>query len=105
MFVKALRMSDVPTGSVVGVLHGEDVIAFANVEGRFYAFSSECTHSAGWLHEGILEGCIISCPMHWGAYDVRTGQAVELPASLPVQTYVVRTVDGDVEIDLPGLAG
>ncbi len=91
-----------PTGSIRGVEHQGNIIAIANVEGRFYAFSSECTHSAGWLHEGILEGCIINCPVHWGAYDVRTGEAVEVPASVPVRTYPVRTAGEDLEVDLPG---
>ena len=98
---KVAKVSDVPTGEMIGVEIGENRIAIANVEGQFYAFDAECTHAAGWLDLGFLEGHNVQCPVHFGEFDVKTGEAVELPASLPVGTYPVRVQGEDLEIAYP----
>ena len=37
---------------------------------------------------------------HGARFNVRTGQALSLPAVLPVQTYPVRVVGSDVEVEV-----
>ena len=42
------------------------------------------------------------CPRHGARFDVRTGQALTLPAYLPVETYPVRVRDdGIVVVEVP----
>ena len=55
-------------------------VVIVNLDGDFYAIEDVCTHDGGPLGEGKLEGCQIICPRHGARFDVRTGQALTLPA-------------------------
>ena len=100
-FRKLARVGDVPQGQMVGVEVDGEVVAIANVHGRYYAFSSECTHAAGWLHEGFLEGCFVECPLHFARFDIRTGKATAPPAGQPIQTFRIRVSGEDLEVEYP----
>ena len=58
---------------------GNNVIAVYNLGGTFYATDNECTHGAASLADGILEDDIIECTLHFGAFNVKTGEAVQAP--------------------------
>ncbi len=73
---------------------GDRDVAVCNVNGAFYAIDDLCTHDGGSLDQGELDGQQIECPRHGARFDVTTGEAVQLPAFEPVETYPVR-VEGD----------
>ena len=100
-FLKVAKVRDVPPGEMIGVDIGDNKVAIANVDGELFAFDSECTHAAGWLHQGFLEGGNVQCPVHFAEFAVRTGEVMEPPAGVPVKTYLVRAQGGDVEIEYP----
>lgn len=75
------------------VVDGVEVL-LCNVGGEIYAVEDICTHDGGALDQGELEGARIICPRHGANFDVRTGEALTLPAVMPLPTYRVR-VDGD----------
>ena len=88
------KTSDVPPGTVrVFVVDGRGV-AVANVDGQFYAFADVCTHDDGPVAEGELDGCVIECPRHGARFDVTTGQALAMPAVVPLPVYDLK-VEGD----------
>lgn len=75
-------------------------------DGDFYAIDDLCSHGQVSLSEGEVEGCHIECWAHGGRFDVRTGQASQLPAMSPVATYPV-SVDGTqvlVDVDSPQIS-
>jgi nitrite reductase/ring-hydroxylating ferredoxin subunit len=39
--------------------------------------------------------------MHGSRFDLRTGAALNLPATEPVRTFPVRVIDGIVGVDVP----
>lgn len=93
-FVTVARLSDVPPGKMFTVqLDGKSVV-LANVEGEIYAFDGTCTHADGPLGQGYLDGDVVECPFHGGAFNVKTGEAVALPCFEPIATYQVQ-IDGD----------
>ena len=85
---------DVALGAVFKVEAGGLTLAVYNVEGVFYVTDDHCTHGPGSLSEGYLDGHIIECDFHNGAFDIRTGAVVAPPCMIPVQTYKV-VVEGD----------
>jgi nitrite reductase/ring-hydroxylating ferredoxin subunit len=59
-----------------------------------------CTHAGTHLVDGHLEGGLIECPEHDGRFDVRTGEPKRRPATVPLQSYPVKVVDGRIIADL-----
>ena len=88
-FTKVANVSDVPEGTVKVFEINGDQIAVCNAEGKIYAIADYCSHDNGPLDQGTLEDCQIECPRHGARFDVRTGQALCLPAVLPIPTYKV----------------
>jgi nitrite reductase/ring-hydroxylating ferredoxin subunit len=97
--------ADVPENTVKRFDIGNLVLAVYNVGGVFYVTDDECTHGAASLSDGILEGDIIECTMHFGAFNVRTGEAVQAPCSVALRTYKVVVRDGQILVDLEKTAG
>jgi nitrite reductase/ring-hydroxylating ferredoxin subunit len=97
--------ADIPENSVKRFEAGNHVLAVYNIGGEYFATDDECTHGAASLAEGILDGDIIECCLHFGAFNVRTGAAVQAPCSIPLRTYKVELRDGTIFVDLEKPAG
>jgi nitrite reductase/ring-hydroxylating ferredoxin subunit len=54
-------------------------IALFNIEGNFFALENACTHEAGPLAEGDIEGHEVTCPWHGGRFDICTGEVLSAP--------------------------
>ena len=87
-------VSEIPPEAARRVVVDHTEILVCNVDGKFYAIEDVCSHDGGPLDQGTLEGACVVCPRHGATFDVRTGEALTLPAVMPVQTYAV-DVEGD----------
>jgi 3-phenylpropionate/trans-cinnamate dioxygenase ferredoxin subunit len=87
------RIADLPAGQTTTVKDG--TILVCNIGGAFYATDEACTHMQGPLSAGMLNGKIVTCPLHGSCFDVTTGAVTRGPATLALKTYAV-TVDGEV---------
>lgn len=85
-----LALDDVFPGEVLAVTANGKDIALYEVDGQLFATDNLCTHGAGRLSEGFLEGREIECPLHQGRFDVCTGQALCAPLTTHIQTHEVR---------------
>ena len=70
-------------------------ILIANVDGKFYAIDNLCPHEGGHMHEGPVEGEIVTCPLHGWRTNIITGESLELPG-IKVNTFEVKIEDGKV---------
>ena len=70
------------------------------VDGEFFVTDDDCTHGPGSLSEGYLDGHIIECDFHNGAFDIRTGEVVAPPCMIPLKTYKAFTENGRVIIEV-----
>jgi ferredoxin-NADP reductase/nitrite reductase/ring-hydroxylating ferredoxin subunit len=93
-FVKVANAKDIQPSQMKEVEVNGENICVANVEGKFYAIGSICTHEGGPLADGTLEGYEVECPWHNSKFDVRTGEVISPPASEPEPAYEVK-VGGD----------
>ena len=75
-------------------------LAVYNVEGVFHVTDDTCTHGFASLSEGSLDGHVITCPWHGGAFDVRTGRPVAAPCTEPVAVHRCELRDGMVWAEL-----
>jgi 3-phenylpropionate/trans-cinnamate dioxygenase ferredoxin subunit len=91
---KVAKVSEIAPGTTRRVVVDSMEVLLCNVGGKVYAIEDVCTHDGGPLDQGDLEGDCVVCPRHGATFDVRTGDALTLPAVLPVMTFGV-TVEGD----------
>ena len=100
-FVEIAPLADLPPGERLFVeLDGRQIVLF-NIAGQVFAIGDVCTHDNGPLGDGELEGHEVICPRHGARFDVRTGQALLLPAAVDIPAYPVRVVEGRIEIGIP----
>ncbi|HEX7340667.1 MAG TPA: non-heme iron oxygenase ferredoxin subunit [Rhodanobacteraceae bacterium] len=85
---------DLLPGEFKLVWDGDTPIAVYNIDGDFYAIEDTCTHDGGDLAGGEIFGCEIECPRHGGRFDVRTGQATQLPPTEPIASFPVKQENG-----------
>ena len=88
------KTSDLDEEEVMGVMVGDEEIALYNLEGEFYATHGICTHENIGLADGFVEGNLIECPLHAACFEIKTGKAVNPPATVDIKTYPVK-VEGD----------
>jgi 3-phenylpropionate/trans-cinnamate dioxygenase ferredoxin component len=93
--VKVAELGEIPDGKCKRVLVKRHPISVFNCDGTFYAIDDTCTHADASLAEGqvLRESCQVACPLHGARFDIKTGEALSLPAVTPVERYKV-TVDG-----------
>ena len=80
-FVKVAPANSIKPGECKEVEANGQAIALFNIEGKFYAIDAVCPHRGGPLGEGMVDGCIVTCPLHGWQFDVTTGVSPVNPAA------------------------
>jgi len=94
-FVKVANTKDIRPSQMKEVEVNGQNICVVNVDGKYYAIGSICTHEGGPLADGTLEGYEVECPWHNSKFDVRTGEVTSPPASEPEPAYEVKVDDNN----------
>jgi nitrite reductase/ring-hydroxylating ferredoxin subunit len=78
------------------------LILVANVSRKYYAIGNKCTHRGCKLSDGILkEGGVVECSCHGSNFDLKTGNVVKGPATMPEPAFQVKVQGDDLLVDLP----
>ena len=85
---------------VTRVSLGRRLIAVYDTPSGIYASLALCNHGGADLCDGYFDGHVIECPLHQGAFDVRTGDALTMPATEATGSHEVKVVDGEVFVKL-----
>ena len=100
-FLEIAPAAELPSGERLFIeVEGKSIVIF-NIAGQFFAIADVCTHDDGPLGDGDIEGYNIVCPRHGGEFDIRTGQAVQMPAVVDIPAYPVRVVDEMIQLGIP----
>ncbi len=95
------RVTDIPPGQRKLVNANDEEVLVLNVDGKFYAIGSKCTHLGYSLLEGPVEGMVITCPNHKAKFDITTGKVLSLPAKVSLPTYEVKVQGEDIYLKAP----
>ncbi len=101
-WLAAIPLSDLPNGaSTVAYFAGKQVALF-NVGDVIYALSNRCSHARGPLSEGKIEQadgvCTVTCPWHYGKFDLATGRCLDGVVNIPVPAYEAEVRDGVIHL-------
>ena len=80
-FVALLELVDLPPGELRRVSRGEMDVLLANTKRGIYAVEDRCPHMAAPLSIGVLDGCIVACPLHNGRFDLESGDPAQMPTT------------------------
>lgn len=93
-FIPVCKIFDIPDpGKEVFEVEEKFIVVF-HLDGEWYALDDRCTHDGGPLGQGWIEGFQIICPRHGARFDIRTGQALTMPAVRATSAHEVK-IDGD----------
>jgi nitrite reductase/ring-hydroxylating ferredoxin subunit len=90
------RIAEVPEGAMRAFEIDGVSVLLCRVEGGFYAVANCCTHAGAPLAKGVLRGFELTCPLHRGRFDVRSGRPLAAPAVSPIKTFPVLLEGGKV---------
>lgn len=99
-FIKVCKESELEEGQIKAFHTKEGALVVVKAEGKLYAFQENCTHADVSLAEGSIDGDLIVCNAHQASFHLEDGSVEDMPATEDLETYPVRVVDGDVEVDL-----
>lgn len=99
MLISLCPASDVSEGQGLQVTTGDCSVAIFKIGDRFYVIDDACTHGPGRLSEGEVDGDIVECNFHNGAFNIRTGEVAAPPCMIPIRTYHTEVRDGHIWID------
>ena len=96
-FVRVCSVDELPAqGSVRRVEVDGTSVAIVATEGEYHAIDDTCSHDEVSLADGEVEGHTVECWLHGSRFDVRTGEALCLPARKPVDVYAIKILDDGV---------
>ncbi|HXW49919.1 MAG TPA: non-heme iron oxygenase ferredoxin subunit [Xanthobacteraceae bacterium] len=98
--VRICAQTEIAPDTVKAFDVGDKRLAVYNIAGKFYVTDDECTHASASLADGMLEGDVIECCMHLGAFHVPTGAVKAPPCAVPLRTYKVMLQGEEVFVDL-----
>ena len=93
-FVAVAKLDDVPPGTKKLVEVGKIEILLCNTMDTIFAVRNLCSHAYERIDCGRMRNGWIACPVHGARFALDTGEPLNPPAVLPIDTYEVR-IDGD----------
>ena len=80
-FAALLAVDDLPPGALRRISRGDLDILLAHTSAGIVAVDDRCPHMSAPLSIGVLEGCVIGCPLHSGRFDLASGDPVQMPTT------------------------
>jgi 3-phenylpropionate/trans-cinnamate dioxygenase ferredoxin subunit len=100
MSTRLCAVADLSPGTATRIELAQIDVAVVRVTDEIFVLEDLCSHAEFPLSEGDIDGCTIECALHGSRFDLRTGKPSGPPATLPVKTFPMTVVDGDVYIDM-----
>ena len=100
-FAFACKLSELKP-NVIKALEVDDrfVVLVMLSDSKVYCIEDVCTHDGGTLSDGELVGNCLVCPRHGAKFDVKTGDAVCMPATVGTLSHGVQIRNDDVFVQL-----
>ncbi len=94
--VRVCGWSELADGTPRRVEVNGRAVALVRIGEQVHAIDDICSHAEVSLSEGDVdfEECALECWKHGSLFDLRTGEALTLPAVRPVAVHAV-TLEGD----------
>ena len=102
-WIEVAGLDEIPSGGMKRVEIAGRRYLIAHAAGAYYAVDDHCSHEEVSLYLGCIQGELIKCSLHGSRFSLKTGQAMEEPATEPIGTYAVKCENNKLFLD-PGQA-
>lgn len=75
-FIELVRTDGLTPGTMREVEVDGHHFLVANIDGRFLVTDARCPHLGGHLANGVLDGSIVTCPLHHSRFDLEDGSCL-----------------------------
>ena len=100
-YFKVAEKTDIDRGSVVPLdLEGFGLMLYRDEEEGFFCIKDCCTHDNASLFGGTIEDGTITCPRHGAKFDLKTGEALTMPAVVGIDVFPVKVKDEDIYVGI-----
>jgi 3-phenylpropionate/trans-cinnamate dioxygenase ferredoxin subunit len=95
-------LEELPPGAKRLVELDDLEIGVFNCHGQMYAIEDRCSHDDGELLYGEFDPdeCAVECPRHGSRFDLKTGNPLNLPAYVPIDTFPVKVEGGVIRVEV-----
>ena len=80
-FIAVLDFDELPAGAMRRVTSGDLDVLIAHTVNGIVAVDDRCPHMSAPLSLGRLDGCVVSCPLHEGLFDLCSGDPARMPTT------------------------
>jgi nitrite reductase/ring-hydroxylating ferredoxin subunit len=80
-FHPMLAIEELPEGEMRRITVGELDILLVHTDRGIFATDDRCPHMSAPLSIGELDGCIVTCPLHEGRFDLVSGDTAQMPTT------------------------
>ena len=95
-FVKVAQVADLPDPGKIIIPVDDRLVVLICLDQEFYCVDDVCTHDGGTLGDGELVGCELMCPRHGAKFDIRSGEALTMPATENTLTHELKVEGTDI---------
>jgi 3-phenylpropionate/trans-cinnamate dioxygenase ferredoxin component len=99
-YMRLAKIAEVLEGRVLSIETRYVRVGLTRLKGEIIAFEDICSHDGEMISSGRISDGEIICPRHHARFDLKTGAALCMPATLPIATFKVKLSGEDVEVEL-----
>ena len=97
-WVRVIEEAEMPDDMPTGVqADGRQILLYRH-DGTLYALDNLCSHAAGLLSRGAVEGLTVTCPLHGSQYCLVDGSVSRGPSHQPQPVIRTRVRNGWIEV-------
>ena len=97
-WVRVIEEAEMPDDVPAGVqADGRQILLYRH-DGTLHALDNRCSHAAGLLSRGTVEGLTVTCPMHGSQYCLADGSVIRGPSHQPQPVIRTRVRNGWIEV-------
>lgn len=101
-FERVAAVAEVPPNGRKPIIVDDVPALLVRTGNDFFAVEDVCSHDGQPLTDGPIADGAITCPRHGAKFDLKTGNALCMPATRPITTFAVQVRDGDVFVGPAG---
>ena len=100
-YIQVVDTTDIELNHSVSVnVKGKNIL-ICNTEEGFFAVQDMCTHALILLCGGLIQGTLISCPLHGAVFNLKTGEVMAPPAFEDLDTFMLKIEGTSISVKNP----